>query len=228
MAAQVIPKIIHRIWVGGEEPGWLQNCGKTWVEHHPDWEIRQWHDGNVSDLFPLENQDLYDRAEQIAPDHVGQLRADVLRYELLWRHGGMYVDADFECLRPIDDLLDGVECFAAWEVQNVWIANGLMGAVPQHPMVRRLIDGAGASIESQPGERVTRLTGPQYLTGLYRQDDCGMTVFPTKLFYPYLYDKIRRFGTSHRGDWHAQGYYAVHHWNNRRKERGLSHHGRRK
>ena len=35
-------------------------------------------------------------------------RADVLRYEILRRHGGVYVDVDVECLRPLDDLLTGV------------------------------------------------------------------------------------------------------------------------
>lgn len=221
----MIPKVIHRIWVGGQEPKWLNNLAETWRRHHPQWELRQWHDGNVAQLFPLDNQDLYDAAPDIAPDHVGQLRADLLRYELLWRHGGMYVDADFESLRPIDPLLEHVDAFAAWEVQDRWIANGIMGSVPKHPMIRRLIDGADASIKGQPGARVTKLTGPQYLTGLYRENACGLVVFPTTMFYPYLYDQIRRYGTRRRGTWERDGYYAVHHWNNRRRERKISHHG---
>ena len=34
-------------------------------------------------------------------------RSDILRLELLWREGGVYVDTDFECLRSIEPLLDG-------------------------------------------------------------------------------------------------------------------------
>ena len=32
-------------------------------------------------------------------------KADILRYELLYRFGGLYIDADIICLKPLNDLL---------------------------------------------------------------------------------------------------------------------------
>jgi hypothetical protein len=42
-------------------------------------------------------------------------KADVLRISLLWHFGGVYMDVDMEALRPIDDLLTGLEFFIGCE-----------------------------------------------------------------------------------------------------------------
>ncbi len=57
----MIPRIIHRIWLGGDEPEWLQAFAATWSR--PGWQIWQWTDANVPSLFPLRNQTIYDGAE---------------------------------------------------------------------------------------------------------------------------------------------------------------------
>ena len=61
-------------------------------------------------------------------------RADILRLELLHRHGGVYLDADFECLKPIDPLLDGVSCFLGL-LDSGRVSNAVIGAVPGHPLL---------------------------------------------------------------------------------------------
>lgn len=208
---------MHRIWVGGPEPGWLRTYASTWRDHHPDRQLVEWTDGNVESLFPLHNQDLYDDAERIAPNHVGQLRADVLRYEILWRFGGWYIDADFRCAKPLDPLVEGVPCWATFEKQGTWVANGLMGTVPEHPFIGRLIDGLSRSVRGNPGARPAKMTGPQYVTGLWRQHPDELTVLPERFFYPYSHRDV----AGHPVDEDFPDVYAVHVWHNQRRERGL-------
>lgn len=187
--------------------------GETWAEHHPGWEIRQW---GEEDLPPLRNQGLYDRAAELVPEpNIGQFLADVARYELLWRFGGVYVDADFECLRSIEGLLEGVECFAVWEEQDLWAANGLMGAVPGHPFLDLLIRVLPAHVESRRGQRPNRSSGPQYLTKMLRAHGDGVAVLPERLFFPYSY---RDIGDPEKTTppW-PERFHAVHHWHNRRR-----------
>lgn len=211
----LIPRIVHRIWLGGDEPEWARRFANSWSR--PGWEIRLWTDANVGSLFPLRNQAVYDRAEEIAPAHIGQLRADVLRYEILERFGGIYVDADFELLRPLEPLICGVGSFAAWEAQDRWIANGLMGAVPGHPFIRRLVKGLSASVVQRPGQRPARTTGPQYLTRTYRRTGELERILDQSAVFPYNWDEVAERGPGE--DWGEA--IAVHHWANQRRERGL-------
>lgn len=206
-----VPKVIHRIWIGGEEPEWQAGFRESWEQ--PGWELRQWGDEEVAELG-LRNQSLYDRARG---RFAGQLRSDILRYEILHRYGGVYVDADFECRRPLaelEEMVDGASCFAAWEEQDIWINNALMGCEPGHSFVEELIARLPASLACQPHARPTITTGPQFLTGIYREAFVDeVRVLPQRLFYPYLWNELMR----EREEF--PNAFAVHHWGNRRRER---------
>ena len=34
-------------------------------------------------------------------------KSDLLRLQVLYNHGGVYLDTDMECIKPIDELLNG-------------------------------------------------------------------------------------------------------------------------
>lgn len=158
-------------------PKRFQEFAEGWQRLHPTWEMRLWGEG---DLPPLINQDLYDRAEDLAPGFSGQLRSDIARYEILYWHGGVYLDCDYEAFRPIDDLLEGVEAFCAWEIQNAVANNAIMGATPQHEFLRRLITHLPLSVLSRPGARPSQVSGPRYITRHLGPD---VTVFEQAQFY---------------------------------------------
>lgn len=226
-----IPKMIHRIWIGGAEPDWMQPYAQTWQDHHPDWELRQWGNDDISSLFPLHNQKLYDRAAELFPRNEYQFKADLLRYELLLRYGGMYVDADFYCLRNLEPLVGEAEWFATWEQQDRWIANGLMGSTPNHPFMRALVDGLSFRVDEmvgtigtsgRPGVRPAMVSGPKYLSHMhlvYADQLEVLPVLPQRHFYPYGHYDIRRHPIDETFD--DPELYAVHVWHNKRRERGL-------
>lgn len=211
----MIPETFHRVWVGGPEPSWLQGFAGTWTQHNPGWTLCQWDDVQVERLRPLVNQDVYDRAELLAGKLAGQLRADVLRLELLWRFGGVYVDADFEAVAPLGPLIEDVGLFAAWEKQDVWVNNAIMGASREHPFVGRLIEDLPRSVAENAGARPATMSGPKWLTRMVQDHGPDMVVFDQRLFYPYGHRDVRRVDPSQRWD----GAVAVHHWANKRRER---------
>jgi hypothetical protein len=217
----VVPRTIHRIWLGSDEPVWSRRFARTW--QRPGWTVTTYY-GIPADLAPLANQRLYDEAPLIAPDHVGQLRSDILRLELLNAYGGVYVDADFECLRPIDSLLEGIDCFMAWEVPGRFAANGIMGAEAEHPFIRALIGGLEENIERHlrvysPKRRAkpNRLSGPQYVTRMLRRRG-DVTVFDRDLFYPFGWEQIADFQPNGNSAERFPDAFAVHWWNNKRRE----------
>lgn len=73
-----IPRVFHRIWLGGEMPEEFRGYGETFRKLHPDWEMKLWTEEN---LPPLKNQREFDEARTFAQ------KADILRYELLYEQG---------------------------------------------------------------------------------------------------------------------------------------------
>lgn len=213
----MIPRVIHRMWLGGEEPEWTRPFRDTWLL--PGWMIRTWDDDTVETMFPLRNQDIYDEAAKICPNHVGQLRSDVLRYEILHRHGGVYIDHDFECLRPFDPLLEGVSCFTAWEIQDRSLANGFMGAEIGHGFIDTLIRRLPESVRVRRGKfKPNQISGPGHMNRVWKLGHEDVVAFPQSQFFPYGFAEIK----SHNpGELWPEEAYAVHHWNNRRREKGV-------
>lgn len=195
-----LPRRLHQVWVGGSPPSPLDRWIAGWRDLHPEWTHWLWGD---DDLDWLEHRDLFDRADEFVPaDAVGQMRGDIVRYEILWRYGGVYVDADFEPRLPIDDLCD--RSFMVQAPTSGEIANGIIGMPAGHPLMRRAIDGLVESSIANRGRKAMWLTGPRYLSALLRDDD-GVDILPSGWFFPYRWDQLDK---SYRDD----GCYAVHHW----------------
>jgi mannosyltransferase OCH1-like enzyme len=191
-----IPQVFHRIWFGGPEPKDHGPLVDSWARHHPSWSIMTWTETN---LPPLRNQPLFDSLSSAAG------RADVARYELLHRFGGVYIDVDFEALRPIDDLLMDVRGFAAFE-DDLWVAIGILGAEPGHEVFAAMVDAVRSSPPGPPNQQ----TGPQFFTRtlnrLRHNGALDFTLFPPNVFYPY------HFSEPERADGPFPDAYAVHRW----------------
>ena len=199
----MIPRVIHRIWLGGDLPAEARDFGETWVRHNPDWELRTWRDWNVP---PLVNQLAFDAASDLAQ------KADLARLEVLLRFGGVYVDTDFEALRPLETVIEGIDCFAASE-DGKFVSTGIIGSVPGHPFLARLVKKAPVSIANNAGLPPNRQTGPYFVTAelkAYARTAAGrqhkVVVFPPELFYPYHFSEL------HRRHEHFPDAVAVHHW----------------
>jgi mannosyltransferase OCH1-like enzyme len=182
-------------------PAELVAYGGTFREHHPGWAFLLW---NETNLPPLRNRALFDRASSHAQ------RADIARYEILHQYGGIYIDTDFECLKPLDAaLLDGVSCFCAAEGEN-YFAIGILGAVPRHPFLDTVIRILPAAVAASPQGGAVNQTGPgmfsRVLLERRRRGVDDVVVFPTKLFYPYHWSE------PHKRDGPFPEAYAVHHW----------------
>lgn len=220
----MIPKIIHQYWTGGPIPAWLRRFSEEWHEMNPGWAYYLWSDYALAIDDPetgLENAALWHRAEEfVAPGRQYQLRADIVRYELLKRFGGVWIDMDFEPLKPLDSWfaeVDGDEPFAVWETQDEWAANGIMGSPKGHWFLRLLVDRLPQSARDNVGHTPSRIAGPQYMTRLWREQGEPMKVLGPERFYPYLWSDLNRNSARCRPPWPPEC-VAVHHWNNRRNQ----------
>jgi mannosyltransferase OCH1-like enzyme len=182
-----IPRTFHQIWLGPNSfPREFERYRRSWTHHNPRWELRFWTEENVpADLRRPE------AAERLrAPAE----RADILRLELLWRYGGVYVDSDFECLRPIEPLMQDA-LFVVGLAKADRANNAFLGAVAGHPLLDRALD------ELRPREFYgydKAAAGPQFIDELVAANPDSVTLLEPELLYP-------------RTPAAAERAYAIHH-----------------
>jgi len=198
-----IPKIIHQIWLGGAMPPRLASFSEEWRRLHPAWEYRLWTD---QDMPALRHDAIFRATRSFAQ------KADILRYEVVARHGGMYVDADFEPIRPFDELVKGVE-FVAGIQSGHTVCNGLFAARPHHPILTTMIDEIPRRYVAY--STITAQTGPDLLTDAVEahRQRAGASSDARLLPHEYLYP-LRPWDPPleepARERWPRS--YAVHHW----------------
>ncbi len=126
-----IPKIIHQIWIGpAPYPKLYQKYRDVCLALNPDWQYKLWTDKDVEN-WDFANKDLYNKSISY------QERADILRYEILYKHGGLYIDTDYMCLTKLGELNYLYDFYAgaeppAIEYDSLTVSNALIGAKPHH------------------------------------------------------------------------------------------------
>lgn len=194
----MIPRILHRIWLGDNPvPADYARFWDEWQALHPGWEFHTWTAADIEDTATA------NRLTSLSA------KSDLLRYQVLNTHGGVYVDTDFEPLRPLDPLLDmGLRAFAAWEDDNR-VCTALIGAEKRHPGVEALVRGlpkwAAAHRKNTPDIQ----TGPVYFTNTWRGRH-DVTLLPPVSFYPVSYWNRDHLPMA-KADYPAAA-FAVHHW----------------
>ncbi len=117
---------IWRYWTGLDPDPFPQFAG-LWRQLHPDWTV---HDLTDEDLAP-DVRAWVDRNEYLCPaDDAGRQRGNLVRWRLLAEHGGVWVDADLEPLKPVGPLVAGGPFIAGGRAPRPEL--GFVGVPPGH------------------------------------------------------------------------------------------------
>lgn len=129
----MIPRIIHYCWFGGKElPESANKCIKSWKKFCPDYEIIQWNESNL-------DIEKYEYAKEAYEAKKWAFVSDVARLDILYNHGGIYLDTDVELIKPLDDLVDSSDGFMGFE-DNKQVASGLgIGAKKNSPIIEFML-----------------------------------------------------------------------------------------
>ena len=214
-----IPKVFHQIWLGDKPiPDQFKKWADLWLQLNPGWRMEWWTDKHLPELV---NPKEFEAADKMAA------KSDILRYEIIWRQGGVYIDSDFEPLQPLEKLLDGVNSFFGDERPDT-PCNAILGCTANDPFFGQLVKALPQSFAG-PGDIVDK-TGPRFLKreiesffGKERKAEwdigakrrCRIAsadsakqvwAFDWRVFYPYYYTEPQR-------EWdNFPDAYAKHHW----------------
>lgn len=130
-----IPMKFHMIWVGDTlVPEYAIQNFLGWAKLMPHWEPFFWkNDSLTTDNFSQEVLDKVNEAKK------GAQKADILRYYIIEKYGGFYIDTDTVPIRSLDPLIyldSNLVLYHDNDLTWEYICNSPFGAIPHHPVVK--------------------------------------------------------------------------------------------
>lgn len=131
----MIPKTIHYIWLGENEPNeHVKKCMQSWcILQDSGWNIKKWDDHSLQQLnmpkvvlAALENKKY-------------AFAADWLRLYALYLEGGVYLDTDVEVLKKFDDLLTDDTAMFLGYIFDASLGTAVIGAEPGNQVIGALL-----------------------------------------------------------------------------------------
>ena len=127
-------------------------------------------------------------------------RWDVIRYLILYKIGGVYVDVDYQSLKNISVLIEGRKCCFSCEEEiiqndkvNFYFNNALIASVPNHSFMKKIItnvfeNNVGKFNGLSKVDCVLKSTGPLMLNFLYEnlseREKADVYIIPTRFVSP--------------------------------------------
>ena len=146
-----IPKVLHFVWLGPREfPRSSVANVNSWIEKHPGWTVKFWTDRKrnlpselMQECIIQSPQDPLLKECYFKTDNFAE-RADILRYEILYLEGGVYVDHDVKCFTSFEKLNQNYDFYCGLELpadtpvsSSVHVTNNLVGSKAGHPILKR-------------------------------------------------------------------------------------------
>lgn len=185
----MIPKKIHYCWLGGNPlPPLAKKCIASWKKYCPDYEIILWNEDNYDfTKHPYMQQALEAQKWGFVPDYA--------RLDIVYQHGGIYLDTDVELIKNLDTLLNN-RFYAGFE-SDKFVALGLgFGAEAGHPLLKKMMgDYDNYSFIKDDGT-MNLLPSPVIQTDLLQKNglsdntgkvqflDNNVAIYPTEYFCP--------------------------------------------
>ena len=180
-----IPKIIHQTWKHNRVPGRWKPLVKKVKELNPGWEYKLWTDADNDAFVRREFPEFYPVYRDF-PKAI--MRADVIRYLLMYKTGGVYLDLDYEVLRSFEFgdheiILPKNRSLQYGDPQDE-LGNCFFASAPGHPFWLEAI----SDLQNNPPvvmnyTEVVEATGPRLLTRIYRRTAFENMYTPERLLY---------------------------------------------
>ncbi|TAE36371.1 MAG: hypothetical protein EAZ70_11045 [Runella slithyformis] len=224
------PKVFHQIWLGSKPiPRSLSGYSQTWRDKHPDWGFELWDDAKSNTLIQHKYPHWWLLYESLP--YLTQ-RVDIIKYLVLYEFGGVYIDFDCECLKPIDALLTHPACIGLEPRDErlhqefpFFLGNAYMSAEPKTAFFKATIERCKMQLElltprwQELGKYhyVMETTGPTLINRVYHdfEDKENIRLLPPELVGPFrgreatLYRENKKLGY---GADKLKDAYAIHHF----------------
>ena len=178
------PKKIHQIWLGEKSmQGICKKWMNSWKDLNPQWEYKLWDEKNIKELN-IDDLNVY--SKKFNPGY----RSDILRYIILKKFGGMYVDIDFECIKPLPTNFLQYKFIAGMMFgNNPCIGNSILMSAPNFLLMDNILSYIKQKDYRNDVNYIIKNSGPYTVTREFfnlkktNQNEC--LILPSNYFYPY-------------------------------------------
>ena len=160
-----IPKRIYQTWKTKNLPWGIKNVITNMMELNPSYSHYLYDDEEI-DKFVLENYEgeIYNAYNML---NIGAARADLWRYLILYKYGGIYLDIDAAILKPLDTLINREDSAIITREMfeglfNQWILIFKKG----HPLLKEIITQCVSNIKNKTSNNILHLTGCTVITNV--------------------------------------------------------------
>ena len=169
----------HTIWLGSELPNVKRaflNQNKQ-ILHKVGWKIKLWRSADITaENFPYTYHTIKRALKYNLKSHqnVFSMIGDLMKFEILYHHGGLYMDTNIELLRDPTDLFSvtatlGKEVFLVADPggDKRFASAGFMGALEKHSALFASLITNKEYLDAIPFDEhciANAWTGPMYLT----------------------------------------------------------------
>ena len=178
-----VPRIINQVWLNGDPPDTLLRLQERMMRLNPGYDLRLWKPENFP---PLYNARWYAEIEGLS------YKSDIARYEILWRHPGIYVDFDAIFWRGFDDIFGDAGCSSMPDnffvrESDERINNAIFGVGPGSPIAAALVERLDLSARrhKEVGGRA-HMSGVVYFTRVVESFPETAYVLPRRTFHSGL------------------------------------------
>jgi glycosyltransferase involved in cell wall biosynthesis len=180
-----IPPLFHFIWLGDNlMPQIYNDYIRSWALTYTDCKFVLWHDKNIpSDLV---TGDLIYTIDNVV------CRADILRYEIIYKYGGIYVDMDFLSIHRMPPSVFFGTFFGCENISTISI--GIFGSYPQNPLFLEILKFIPQNIATigLSETNISKLTGPIFITKLSKMmanEFKNVKYYGAHHFYKYTFQE---------------------------------------
>ena len=199
-----IPKILHQMWIGDKTKRPIRLM-ETWKDLNPSCVYMLWTDENLLD-FTFQNQSKVNSMVELNG------KCDIMRYEILYKYGGFFVDADSECINTLDDFFFENNRFSCWENEQVGFDGDVMLVSSGHHACKEKDELCGLAIlelgklDIDPNLRAWQLCGNLFFSKLINKWNF---MYPTKIYPSWYFIPKHGTGVEYKG---TDKIYAKHYW----------------
>lgn len=215
----MIPKIIHQIFLNDDIPTEYVEYINKWKSMYPDCIHILWNKQLVEEKFKDELkliEDIY------YGDYHPVLKGDILRFMIIAKYGGLYVDCDIEPIKHMDDYFFDYDFFSGYQVNQHTIELALFAATPGFFLIKNYLPILIYRVREYilknkqiDYSKLPQITIPCHFSDYYYEivknnpERYNIRIFDFTYFFPYNWNECYKESNNWELDSRV---YSIHKW----------------